>query len=389
MTAVTPVEVFYSYAHEDVSWLQKLDRHLAVLKRRGLISVWDNRLVVPGTDWAQAIANHLDSASLILLLISPHFMNSDRCYNEMQHALKRQAAKEALVIPIRLRPVARWESLPFAHLQALPREDQFISELSPRKEDKVLASIVDGIRLALAELPFLRLNQTPLSQLAWNASFVDSQIPEFPNSHVWPRYSLGDLLREPPQRGLWLRPSNSSTGFPVLRINAITSRHDFIVEEQDFEYLELSEPEKNKYEIKSGDLLVCSSHVDPTFVGRFALYQGYSSQVQSYFDPLIRFRIDTNRVLSNFACAVLNSPITRKYIQSFLTGTTARTRISIGNLKKILIPTPPLSEQLRVVVYLDDLQAQIDKLKREQDKVVAELDALLPPILDRTFKEEL
>jgi len=47
------------------------------------------------------------------------------------------------------------------------------------------------------------------------------------------------------------------------------------------------------------------------------------------------------------------------------------------------------AEQRRIVAELDALQAQVDALKRLQTETVAELDALLPAILDRAFKGEL
>jgi len=50
---------------------------------------------------------------------------------------------------------------------------------------------------------------------------------------------------------------------------------------------------------------------------------------------------------------------------------------------------PDLEEQSRIVAYLDGLQAQVDALKKLQAQTAAELDALLPAILDRAFKGEL
>ena len=47
------------------------------------------------------------------------------------------------------------------------------------------------------------------------------------------------------------------------------------------------------------------------------------------------------------------------------------------------------SEQRRIVAELDALQAEVDVLKRLQAETAAELDALLPAILDRAFKGEL
>jgi type I restriction enzyme S subunit len=53
------------------------------------------------------------------------------------------------------------------------------------------------------------------------------------------------------------------------------------------------------------------------------------------------------------------------------------------------IPLPPLPEQRRIVTYLDELQAKVDALRRLQAETGAELDALMPAVLDRAFKGEL
>ena len=47
------------------------------------------------------------------------------------------------------------------------------------------------------------------------------------------------------------------------------------------------------------------------------------------------------------------------------------------------------TERLRIVAELDALQAEVDALKRLQAETAAELDALLPAILDKAFKGEL
>lgn len=53
------------------------------------------------------------------------------------------------------------------------------------------------------------------------------------------------------------------------------------------------------------------------------------------------------------------------------------------------ISVPPLTEQHRIVAELDALQAEVDALKRLQAETAAELDAMLPALLDRAFKGEL
>jgi type I restriction enzyme S subunit len=58
-------------------------------------------------------------------------------------------------------------------------------------------------------------------------------------------------------------------------------------------------------------------------------------------------------------------------------------------LKAYPVYVPSLTEQRRIVAYLDDLQAKVDSLKRFQTETSAELDAMLPSILDKAFREEL
>ncbi len=50
---------------------------------------------------------------------------------------------------------------------------------------------------------------------------------------------------------------------------------------------------------------------------------------------------------------------------------------------------PSRLEQKEFVSYLDRLQVKVDALKQAQAETAAELDALLPSLLDRAFSGEL
>ncbi len=166
----TPVEVFYSYAHKDEAFRNKLETHLSLLQRQGLITAWHDRHILPGTDWSQAIDEHLERASVILLLISADFLASDYCYGiEMQRALERHQANEARVIPILLRPVD-WKSAPFAHLQALPTGAKPITTWSNR--DAAFTDVAAGIRRVIEDLSSLAAS-APRAALppVWNVPY--------------------------------------------------------------------------------------------------------------------------------------------------------------------------------------------------------------------------
>ena len=100
-----PVSIFISYSHKDETLREELDVHLASLKRQGKIQAWHDRAIEAGTEWDTAIKQHLETAQVILLLISPRFMASDYCYDlEMQRAIERHDQGTARVIPIILKP---------------------------------------------------------------------------------------------------------------------------------------------------------------------------------------------------------------------------------------------------------------------------------------------
>jgi hypothetical protein len=82
------------------------------LQRQGLIRLLYDRDISIGTKWEPQIMHHLSTAQVVLLLVSPDFMNSDYCYSiEMKRALERHETGQARVIPIILRPVF-WHGKP-------------------------------------------------------------------------------------------------------------------------------------------------------------------------------------------------------------------------------------------------------------------------------------
>jgi TIR domain len=146
----TPLEVFYSYADTDELLLHELEKHLSLLKHRGLITTWHKRQITAGSNWKDIVDGHLNTASVILLLISADFLASDYCYCvEMQQALQRHQTGEARVIPVLLCPVD-WQSAPFEKLKALPSNGKPITLW--RNRDAAFADVVQGIRTALEEM---------------------------------------------------------------------------------------------------------------------------------------------------------------------------------------------------------------------------------------------
>jgi len=146
------LKIFFCYAREDEWLLKKLKAHLQPLQRHGPIDFWYDRDIRAGTEWKQEIDEHINSAQIILLLISQDFMSSNYCYGtEMQRAMERHERKAAKVIPIILRPV-RWKEAPFSKLQALPTDGKPLVSAAWHSIDEAFVDVVDGISLVIEKL---------------------------------------------------------------------------------------------------------------------------------------------------------------------------------------------------------------------------------------------
>ncbi|MBW4473355.1 MAG: leucine-rich repeat domain-containing protein [Stenomitos rutilans HA7619-LM2] len=141
------LRLFYSYSHQDELLRDELEVHLKLLQRYGLIQNWHDRRIMPGADWQQELDTNLEQADIILLLISPDFINSDYCFNrEMTRALERHKAGGATVVPILIRPV-NWDlfhSKLGISIQALPLDLNPITDWS--NKDRAWLNVEQGIQ---------------------------------------------------------------------------------------------------------------------------------------------------------------------------------------------------------------------------------------------------
>ena len=73
------VKVFVSYSHADDELRSQLEEHLAQLHREGHVEAWTDRRIPPGDAWGTAIDEALETADVVLLLVSSAFLASEYC----------------------------------------------------------------------------------------------------------------------------------------------------------------------------------------------------------------------------------------------------------------------------------------------------------------------
>jgi type I restriction enzyme S subunit len=98
---------------------------------------------------------------------------------------------------------------------------------------------------------------------------------------------------------------------------------------------------------------------------------------------------EQNKLLPKYLLYYTKSSAFIDYLMGIMNPNSGVPTLGLGVIRSAPFNLPPLEEQHRIVAYLDNLQSKVDALKRLQAETAAELDALLPSILDKAFKGEL
>lgn len=147
-----PIKIFYSYSVVDELFRDELEKHLKMLQRFDSIDQWHFRKIIAGEEIDPSIAKELDSADIILLLLSPDFLASTYCYDiEVERAIELHKNGKASVIPIILR-TCDWDhqKSPFRNLEGLPKNVEPISQWGDR--DAAFHDVTQGLKKAIAKI---------------------------------------------------------------------------------------------------------------------------------------------------------------------------------------------------------------------------------------------
>jgi hypothetical protein len=110
-THAHPLALISVAALEDTTPLTQWEAHLRPLEQAGFITVWSEGHLAPGADRVQELQHQVDSADLVVLLLSADFFTSLECLAMRDRALERAHEGNIRVIPLLLRPVA-WQESP-------------------------------------------------------------------------------------------------------------------------------------------------------------------------------------------------------------------------------------------------------------------------------------
>jgi hypothetical protein len=138
---------FISYAHADAKALDRLHKHLAMLRREGALTAWTDHEILPGDRVDGAINTQLAQSSLFIALVSPDYLDSRYCYEkEFQRALELASEGKLRIMPVILEP-CDWLASPLQEFLALPKDGVPISNWT--NQNNAYLDVVTGLRRVL------------------------------------------------------------------------------------------------------------------------------------------------------------------------------------------------------------------------------------------------
>jgi type I restriction enzyme S subunit len=183
---------------------------------------------------------------------------------------------------------------------------------------------------------------------------------KIPSSWTWQKvvdlYDVSGGIQKTPQRTPLLNFS------PYLRV-ANVQRGRLNLEK--IEYFELLDGELDKWRLQSGDLLVVEGNGSDKEIGRCAIWNGEIENCV-HQNHIIRMR-PINHDGQLFTLIFLNSPSGMAEMRSLAITTSGLYSLSVGKIREILIPFPPLAEQHRIVAKIDQLMTLCDELEKQID----------------------
>jgi hypothetical protein len=148
-------KVFISYSHEDRLWLNKVEQHIAVLERKGLVDLWSDTRIEAGGEWERDIEYALSNAKIAVLLISPAFMASKFIWAQEVPRIEAHAAQGMEALPLIVRPCAWQLEVFLTRLMARPTDGRPLSLRGESEIDSDLSAFAYEIAKKVGRSPTL------------------------------------------------------------------------------------------------------------------------------------------------------------------------------------------------------------------------------------------
>ena len=249
--------------------------------------------------------------------------------------------------------------------------------IPPIDEQHRMVGIIDSVSKHIAEAKALRVESSDM--LRTTSLQFGRELFHGPEIKIDEIGEVTGGIQKGPHRIAALNPVRYLTVAHVQR-NSISTG--------DPRFFEVTADELERWKLIPGDVLVVEGNGSLDQVGRTALFRGEIERCV-HQNHLIRIRPEPSAILPEYLNAYLNSASGQEQMQERSRTTSGLRILSVGRIKEMTVPLPPIPKQQHIVGRLHQLESETKALEVLHSEVGSDLDALLPAILDRAFRGEL
>src|SRR5215212_160004 len=143
--------VFISYSSQDREWADRLRAHLEPVRRTGLIDLWDDARIDPGSRWTDEIGRAIDEAKFAVLLVSPAYLASRHLSTIKSRLLVSARSGGADILQVFVTRPRVEDVLELSFFQAVNSPETPLAALSHVEQERVLGDLVRRITLGVTQ----------------------------------------------------------------------------------------------------------------------------------------------------------------------------------------------------------------------------------------------
>ena len=263
--------------------------------------------------------------------------------------------------------------------------------LPPLEEQRRIVARIEELLGRVREARRLREEAKQEAERLWQAVLAQtfprpgSELPE-----GWRWVQLGNVADV--FSGTWGKdpsPQNSGKATLVRVIRVSDIKETLTIDYDNVPWRCVAQKDVKRLALRDGDIVVVKSSGSKAKVisGRAALFR---QQPETFLPSNFVFavRCNTDKVNPGFLWYWLNSDPVKRFVEQMV-ATFTYPNLKKSDYVKVPIPLPPLEEQKRIVVYLQEVQEKIKALKVAQEQTEEQLKRLEQAILDKAFRGEL
>ena len=143
-------QVFISYSHKDQNFLNDLLTHLKPFLRKGTFTAWSDEQIKPGSQWFDEIKAALAKTSVAVMLVSPHFLDSDFIHeHELGPLLKEAAAGGVTILWVLIRDCSYEETQLGPYQAVVSPPGKSFASMPKAKRDTAWKAVCKAIKQAV------------------------------------------------------------------------------------------------------------------------------------------------------------------------------------------------------------------------------------------------